>query len=141
MFSLFPIAAGTVSHLFVFVLKELSQITGTENILSEFSPVTITLLSLRLQGGFSGPPGYCTDMTNPAVISHREICHCRPVTLVSSHRWNCRTLNGSHPSSLELPDPPGRVINRQPMVRTGPVRALNHFFAQERIRERPQAND
>ena len=68
MFSPFPIAAGTVSHLFVFVLKELSQITGTENILSEFSPVTITLLSLHLQGGFSGPPGL-----SAIKIRHRAI--------------------------------------------------------------------
>jgi hypothetical protein len=33
-------------------------------------------------------------MTNPAVISHRKLCHCQNFTLVISHHKNCRNLTG-----------------------------------------------
>ena len=36
---------------------------------------TQTALALRFQ------TNYCTDMINPAVICHHQVCRCRPVTV------------------------------------------------------------
>ena len=84
---------------------------------------------------------YCTNMTNLAIINHHKICHCCPITLVVSHHWSCQTLNSSHLSSLELPDPLGVSSIASWQSGLAQLGCLIHFFAQEWIHKHPHTND